>query len=111
MITHLRLLSIFTFPQVSLSIGHIESGMCASAVGRCGERGAFQVIPKHWGRVPKTLRRQMDQHNRVLVDLHRECGGDLLAAVVRYNGRGKKARGYLGLVTHDILEREILGRE
>jgi hypothetical protein len=111
MIAHLLLLGILTFPQVSMAIGHVESGLKTTAVGRAGERGAFQVMSRHWGRVPKTLRGQMLQHNRILCELNRECGGDLPRAIARYNGKGRKARRYLGRVTHEVLERELLGRE
>lgn len=110
MITHLLLMGVLAFPQISTAIGHVESGMKTTAVGRAGERGAFQVMPRHWGRVPKTLRGQMAQHNRVLCELVREhCS--LPLAVERYNGKGCKARRYLSRVTHEVLERELLGRE
>ena len=109
MIPHLLLMAILAFPQVSLAIGKVESGMNHRAVGRAGERGAFQVLEKHWGKVPRTLRGQMLQHDRVLRELHRECGGDLPLAITRYNGKGKKARKYLGKVTREVLEQELLG--
>lgn len=108
MISTLLLMSVLTFPSLSISMGHVESGMNPKAVGRAGERGAFQVQAKYWGKVPKTLRGQMVQHDAVLLELLRECG-ELPLAVTRYNGQGTRAKRYLGKVTREVLERELLG--
>lgn len=108
MLHTLMLWSILTFPQVSLTIGCVESGMSTTAIGKAGERGAFQVREKYWGKVPKTLKGQMQQHNTILLDLVNEHG-TLPKAVERYNGRGKKAKRYLGAITQETLERELLG--
>lgn len=108
MIHTLMLMTMLAFPQVSMSIGQVESGMKITAVGKAGERGAFQVREKYWGKVPKTLKGQMEQHNDILLDLVNEHG-TLPKAIKAYNGKGSKAKRYLGLITQETLERELLG--
>lgn len=109
MISTLLLMSILAFPQVSLSIGTIESGMKTTAVGKAGEKGAFQVREKYWGKVPKKLKGQMKQHNDILLELMEANNHDINKAIKSYNGTGKQAKRYLCKVVKLTLQREILG--
>jgi hypothetical protein len=85
-------------PVLTEAIGRVESGMCCTARGKHGERGAWQVQPKLWGKVPRGLAAQARQHERILDELLRECGGSVSKAVERYNGTGPAARQYAGRV-------------
>lgn len=99
-------------PILTEAIGRVESGMQPGARGKHGERGAFQIQARYWGKVPAELHAQALQHEWVLDELLRECGGRVEQAVERYNGRGAAARRYVGRVRREaiciaLLEREV----
>lgn len=69
---------------ISLSIE--ESGCDKEAIGAVGEEGGFQVIAKHWGRVPKDLAGQAKQAEIIISRWTRASGGDFRQALANYNG-------------------------
>lgn len=95
-------------PHLVIAQGLVESGMNQYAVGKAKERGAWQVIARHWGRVPRTLINQQKQHSRIMRELVEEHGSVELA-VKRYNGAGRGAERYLAKVRLKTLELTILG--
>lgn len=108
MISTLLLTGLLTFPLLSVSIGHVESGMNPLAVGKAHEQGAFQVRAKYWGKVPNGIRGQMAQHDAILRELLEACGQDVMTATERYNGSGRKAKQYARKVRQRSLELAIL---
>lgn len=56
-------------PKLMASVAIVESNGTPHAVGRSGERGAWQVIPKVWGSVPKSADGQARQAERILDEL------------------------------------------
>lgn len=113
MITALILNTFFLFapldrPALTLAQGYTESGMNIKAVGKKGEKGAFQVIEKHWGKVPKTWKKQADQNQEIINELLDVCNGDIKKAVTKYNGKGKDARIYTAKVFKKAISIHIL---
>ena len=96
-------------PQLKIAQGLKESGMNQYAVGRCGEYGAFQVIKKYHGTVPKDLKGQSEQYDRIMNDLIRESKNNVFKSVVKYNGRGEKAVAYAKSVRLKAIEIQIIG--
>ena len=99
MITALILNTFFLFaplerPVLTVGQGYIESGHRTRAIGKAGERGAFQVRECIWGKVPRGWKKQADQAEDILNDLLTENHGCMNKAVTKYNGSGKKARIY-----------------
>lgn len=68
------------------AIAATESNGNPKARGKKGERGAFQVMPKYWGKVPRRPEHQARQADTILAELLRESGGDVREALGRYNG-------------------------
>jgi len=93
-------------PLLTIPIGQIESELDSKARGRCGEKGAWQVIERWHGKVPRGLSRQARQHERILDGLIAEHKGDICTAVMRYNSyKNKKAgRAYLAKVRKRVFE-------
>ena len=56
-------------PKLMAAVAIVESNGTPHAVGRSGERGAWQVIPKVWGSVPKSADGQARQAERILDEL------------------------------------------
>lgn len=79
-------------------ISIVESGGDHRAVGKAGERGAFQVRPELWGDVPLYPDQQADQAEQILEAYLRYRGG-VFAALSGYNGdrTGRYARKVLGV--------------
>ena len=74
-------------PKLMASVAIVESNGTPHAVGRSGERGAWQVIPKVWGSVPKSADGQARQAERILDELVAASPrGSLRCALARYNG-------------------------
>lgn len=80
-------------PALSAAQAIVESRGNIKARGKAGEKGAWQVREKYWGKVPGSAVKQALQNERIIEDLIRATGG-LPLAVERYNGTGKKARVY-----------------
>jgi len=80
-------------PVLTIAIGQIESGLNSRAVGGCGERGSWQVLPRVWGHVPTGLTRQARQHELILDRLIEENDGNICTAIMRYNSYKNKAAG------------------
>lgn len=97
-------------PEIVISQGHIESGMNRFAVGKTREKGAFQVREKYWGKVPRDLKGQMLQNEDIMDELLEANDDCLETALVRYNGRGRKAREYAKKVIRGAIEVAIIGR-
>lgn len=80
-------------PALMAAIAVVESNGDPKAVGDKGaSKGAFQVQPKHWGKVPTTATEQALQAERILEELlssarHlRRDNTRLRVALARYNG-------------------------
>lgn len=74
-------------PHLMAAVAIVESNGTPNAVGRSGERGAWQVIPKVWGSVPKSVVGQARQSERILDELVAASPrGSLRCALARYNG-------------------------
>ena len=83
-------------PKLMAAVAIVESNGTPHAVGRSGERGAWQVIPKVWGSVPKSADGQAKQAERILDELVAASPRrSLRCALARYNGGDKpKAVSY-----------------
>jgi len=78
-------------PRLMASIAVRESRGNPKAVGDGGKaKGAFQVWPKHHGKVSKDVVEQALQSERILDELIAENNGDLRKALRAYNGEQKK---------------------
>ena len=95
-------------PHLTVTQGYIESNMNSKARGKCNEKGAWQVREKYWGKVPKTLKEQAHQAERILNELLVENHNNLHTAIVKYNGSGRKAVRYANEVRLKTIERCIL---
>jgi hypothetical protein len=65
-------------------------------------KGAFQVQERHWGKVPKTMKGQMEQHDKILVELLESVGET--KGIMAYNGSGYKAKRYYKKVRKQSFE-------
>ena len=73
-------------PKLMAAVAIVESNGTPHAVGRSGERGAWQVIPKVWGSVPKSADGQARQAERILDELVAASPrGSLLQGLSAYN--------------------------
>jgi len=95
-------------PQLIIAQGIVESNMNPYATGRCGERGAYQVIPRIHGAVPKGIAAQTDQHVRIMNALLKQHK-TIRKAITRYNGAGKQAERYYCKVRKKTIELQIVG--
>lgn len=68
------------------AISIVESNGTPWAVGKSGEKGAFQVIEKDWGKVSKNPDEQARQAQQILDELLEASGGNELKALAMYNG-------------------------
>ena len=87
-------LPVLERPHLTVPQGYIESNMNSKARGRAGEKGAWQVIEKHWGKVPKDLLGQALQSERIMNELLQDSNGNLFVAMRKYNGTGVAAVRY-----------------
>lgn len=88
-------------PLMLLVICHIESEFRDDLpVGKDGEVGCMQVIPKHWGDVPETLEGQIEQADKILQELSQTRSR--FNAAMAYNGSGEQARLYRQRVIKEI---------
>ena len=95
-------------PELTLTQGLLESNLNTRAVGKAGEKGAWQVREKYWGKVPKTFKGQADQAEDILNELLETSNGDLRVALRKYNGSGTKAHRYANQVCKRTLERCLM---
>ena len=96
-------------PHYTMAQGYVESNLNKKAVGKAGEKGAWQVREKYWGKVPKSLIGQAKHSERITNELVKRNGGSLFIATVRYNGSGYQARRYAGKVLQKTFEIAVLG--
>jgi hypothetical protein len=96
-------------PQLVQAQGLIESGLNIYARGKAKERGAWQIQEKFWGKVPKDMRGQLDQHITIMQGLMAEKKGNIQQVITSYNGKGKIARAYYCKVRKKTIEIGILG--
>ena len=89
-----ELLAACEHPRVLAAVAAKESRFNPNAVGKSGEIGAWQVIPKHWGHPGRSLRSQAKKSEAILKELVDASGGKLEVAVRKYNGSGPKAVRY-----------------
>lgn len=81
-------------PALMAAIAITESNGNPKAIGKSKERGAFQVLEKHWGRVhPSSAMQQALHSERILDELIAEKGSTD-RAVMAYNGTGYAAKRY-----------------
>lgn len=104
-------LSLFDLQRPALTSAQslVESGANIYAIGSVGERGAFQVREKYWGKVPKDMLSQARQAESILDSLIIECNGDTYIALQRYNGIGSAATNYAEAVIGKAIELTLLG--
>ncbi|NTW99944.1 MAG: lytic transglycosylase domain-containing protein, partial [Geobacteraceae bacterium] len=69
-----------------ISVAIEESRGDPAAVGSAGEQGAWQVKASSWGLVPKDIRGQACQAERILRGLLARTNGNKKTALARYNG-------------------------
>lgn len=91
------------YPKIAAAQAVVESRVNPKAIGKKKERGAYQVIEKHWGKVSDRFEMQTRQHSDILNDLLQETG-DVKTAITRYNGKGKLARDYCAMVVRNMNE-------
>ena len=93
-------------PGLTIPQGMIESGLNKRARGKAGEVGAWQVLEKYHGKVPKGLAKQAAHHEQIMDTLIRSHKGSIPEAVMRYNSwRNIKAGNrYLAKVRKRALE-------
>lgn len=93
-------------PGLTIPIGQVESQLNPRARGRAGEKGAWQVIERWHGKVPKGLKRQARQHEQIMDGLIEENNGNINIAVMRYNSYKNHAAGriYLAKVRKRAIE-------
>ena len=72
--------------DILLSTAIEESHCDKEALGTSGEQGAWQVIGSEWGPVPKDLRGQARQAERIIRGLLIDTKGKPIKAMARYNG-------------------------
>lgn len=74
-------------PHLMAAIAIVESNGTPTATGKAGERGAWQVIGKHHGKVSSNAVDQAKQAERILDELVATAPrGSLRCALARYNG-------------------------
>lgn len=81
-------------PHLTIAQGLIESKLNSRAVGSSGERGAWQVLEKYWGRVPKSIESQAFQAEKILNKIRARNSCNTFRALAAYNGKGKRALSY-----------------
>lgn len=89
-----ELLATCEHPRVLAAVAAKESNFRLDAKGKAGEVGAFQIIPRLHGHPGHTWGSQSKAAERLLRELVDASGGNLEAAVRRYNGSGPKAVRY-----------------
>lgn len=89
-----ELLAACDHPRVLAAVAAKESNFRLDAKGKSGEVGAFQIIPRLHGHPGHTWGSQSKAAERLLRELVDASGGNLEAAVRRYNGSGPKAVRY-----------------
>jgi hypothetical protein len=108
-ITALVLSAYFANPLLMVSQGYVESNMNSMATGKAKEKGAFQVIEKHWGKVPRNIYLQAKQNESIIETLKRESNDNCIwTAIRKYNGQGKKAREYTWKVQKKAIQIAML---
>ena len=96
-------------PQLVEAQAMVESSMNPYARGKHGEKGAYQVIEKHWGKVPTNLYLQTKQNEAIINSLGGGHPYGVHNAVLRYNGAGAQARCYRRTVFAKALRISLLG--
>lgn len=98
-------------PLVTIAQGQIESGLNPKAVGASGEKGAYQVLEKYWGKVPRTLEAQARQAESILNSLISENNGSHFEALIKYNSYKNRKKGivYACKVRKRALELAVVG--
>lgn len=92
-------------PTLMAALAVQESNGTPWAVGDNGKsKGAFQVQPRHWGKVPVDAVAQALQAEKILDELLARRGR-LRPAIIAYNGAGPAARAYERRVSR--LERSL----
>ena len=88
--------------------GLVESNLNPWAVGKANERGAWQVIERYHGKVPRSLPEQCRHYTKIMGGLTTEHG-TVEKAITRYNGSGVDAKRYCQRVQKKALESTLLG--
>ena len=92
-------------PKLLAAVAVVESGGNPS-IRRSGYRkahdGAFQVNPRHWGRVPRDAKGQAQQADRILAELL-ETKATTVEALNYYGGESNKEGGlYAHIVLNEL---------
>jgi predicted HicB family RNase H-like nuclease len=96
-------------PMLSMGISQVESNHNFLIKGDKGKsHGMFQIQPRIWGKVGKSVKSQMAKHDAILLELLEACGQDVMEATKRYNGSGKQAKRYAEKVRRSALEMALL---
>jgi transglycosylase-like protein with SLT domain len=75
-----------TMANLLISMAIEESRGDPAAVGSVGEQGAWQVIASDWGSVPKDIKGQAGQAERIISTLLICTNGNKKKALAQYNG-------------------------
>lgn len=101
-------------PCLTVAQGMVESGLNTKARSKNGKRfgykGAYQVIEKEHGKVPKGLIAQAQQAEKILDDLMVDEQLNMFEALVRYNSFKNKEKGkaYARKVRRQAIEVSLL---
>jgi hypothetical protein len=91
-------------PRLMAAVAVVESNANPKAIGKAGEKGAWQVIEEEWGIVPDDAEGQCKQAEGILEELLEASEGKLKGGLSKYNGdrTGKYAQKVLAKV--DVLK-------
>jgi hypothetical protein len=82
--------------------------MNRKAKGKCNEKGAWQVRECYWGKVPKDLKGQAFQAERILNELLESNNSNMYTAVAKYNGSGAASFKYASKVRKYAIESALM---
>jgi hypothetical protein len=95
-------------PHLTIAQGYVESNMNMKAKGKFGEKGAWQVRECYWGKVPKDLKGQAFQAERILNVLLKSSNNNMYKAIAKYNGSGDASFKYANKVMKYAIESAIM---
>lgn len=92
------------YPKIAAAQAVVESHVKPYAVGKVGEKGAYQVREIYWSDVSTELSEQTRQHSDIIENLLKENNWNWRKTLKQYNGAGKQADKYAKLVLANVRE-------